>query len=203
MTKRNPVPQVGRPRDASLDQKTMDATWDLLQERPLAKLTIQEIAERAGTTRPAIYRRWNSIDEIVIDAFLNSISEKVIIPEDYDPPDQFRFYVKKLTAVLNSGTGRVIAEIVGRAQSDPDLMARFKSGFLVPRRLHGYQIIERGQALGVFRSDLPPNLVMDLYAGPIYYRAFFQLEAADEAYAEQLADSVLAVLERPGQGGSV
>ena len=53
--------------DDDLDGRIMEAAWHLLADKSLASLTIREIAECAGTSRPAIYRRWNSVEEVAID----------------------------------------------------------------------------------------------------------------------------------------
>ncbi|WP_371255978.1 TetR-like C-terminal domain-containing protein [Paracoccus sp. J39] len=83
--------------------------------------------------------------------------------------------------------GRVIAELLGRAQSDEALMAAFHRGFLVPRRNHARELIARGRADGVFRADLDLDLIIDLYAGPIYFRAFAKHAPLDRDFAEGLA----------------
>lgn len=59
----------GRPR-AGLDEVTLDAVIDLLIEKGARGLTIEGVAKRAGTTRPAIYRRWPNLDEL-LSAALN------------------------------------------------------------------------------------------------------------------------------------
>ena len=50
----------GRPRDPRIDEAVLRAAAELVEEVGYADLTIAAIAERAGTTKPAIYRRWPS-----------------------------------------------------------------------------------------------------------------------------------------------
>ena len=57
----------GRPMDKGLDRRITEAAWDLVRDSSLNAVTIQQIAKRAGVSRPAIYRRWSSAPEIVID----------------------------------------------------------------------------------------------------------------------------------------
>ena len=47
-----------RRRGAELENALLDATWEEIVERGYAAMTIESVAERAGTSRPVIYRRW-------------------------------------------------------------------------------------------------------------------------------------------------
>ncbi len=184
----------GRPKDDHLDRQITDAAWRLLADRPLAALTINEIAACAGTSRPAVYRRWNSVEEIVIDAFLTAVEDEVPTPREEHSPDALREYIASLTRFLSSRVGRVTAEILGRAQSDPALMERFHDGFLRRRRAHGRSLVEQGQRAGYFRTDFDSELIIDLYAGPIYFRAFSRHAPLDEEFARDLAEIVLSAI---------
>ena len=48
-------PPNGRPRDPRIDEAVLRAAADLVVEVGYADLTIAAIAERAGTSKPAIY----------------------------------------------------------------------------------------------------------------------------------------------------
>src|ERR1700722_20923204 len=57
-----------RRRGATLEHALLDAAWEELQESGYAKLTMERVAERAGTSRAVIYRRWRNRSELVIAA---------------------------------------------------------------------------------------------------------------------------------------
>ena len=59
---------VGRKRDQLLDAKILDATLDVLAEVGASSLTMEFVAARAGSGKGAIYRRWESKSDLVIDA---------------------------------------------------------------------------------------------------------------------------------------
>jgi AcrR family transcriptional regulator len=66
--------QTGRPahatrrRGATLEHALLDAAWEELQTSGYAKLTMERVAERAGTSRAVLYRRWRNRSELVIAA---------------------------------------------------------------------------------------------------------------------------------------
>jgi len=185
--------------DEELGARVLSATWALLAEKSLSELTLNEIAGAAGTSRPALYRRWNSVEAIVIDAFLAMVEDEVPTPGIAEPTRALQEYIVSLARFLQGRVGRVIAELLGRAQNDGALMAAFHQGFLVPRRIHARELIERGQVAGVFRRDLDLDLIIDLYAGPIYFRAFSKHAPLDRDFADRLARLVVDTL-RPSGG---
>jgi AcrR family transcriptional regulator len=65
----------GRPRDQAIDAAVVAAAVAVLNEEGIEAVTFARVAERAGTSRPALYRRFGSHDELVIAA-LRSIAER-------------------------------------------------------------------------------------------------------------------------------
>jgi AcrR family transcriptional regulator len=57
-----------RRRGEALEHALLDAAWDELQEAGYARLTMEAVADRAGTSRAVLYRRWRSRPDLVIAA---------------------------------------------------------------------------------------------------------------------------------------
>ena len=55
-----------RRRGVVLETALLDAAWTELQEAGYAGLTMEAVAERAGTSRAVLYRRWRNRPELVI-----------------------------------------------------------------------------------------------------------------------------------------
>ena len=60
--------QTGRPRDTQIDDAVLRATVELLERDGYLQLTIANVAARAGTSKPAIYRRWPTKAHLVHEA---------------------------------------------------------------------------------------------------------------------------------------
>jgi AcrR family transcriptional regulator len=58
-----------RRRGAALEHALLDAAWEELQTSGYAKLTMERVAERAGTSRAVIYRRWPNRAALAIAAW--------------------------------------------------------------------------------------------------------------------------------------
>src|ERR1700678_3534663 len=65
------VPHSGgrtRRRGEALEAALLDAAWAELQAVGYASLTFEAVADRAGTSRAVLYRRWRNRTELVIAA---------------------------------------------------------------------------------------------------------------------------------------
>ena len=61
---------VGRPRDASIDDRLLSVTRELLMEVGWDELSMRLVAARAGVGRSSLNRRWSSKAELVLHAIL-------------------------------------------------------------------------------------------------------------------------------------
>lgn len=60
----------GRPRDASIDERVLAATRELLLEVGWDDLSVRLVAMRAGVGRSSLARRWSSKAELILHAIL-------------------------------------------------------------------------------------------------------------------------------------
>lgn len=61
-----------RRRGRELEEALLDAAWDELVEHGYAGFTMDGVAQRAGTSRPVLYRRWPDRHHLVRDAVLHA-----------------------------------------------------------------------------------------------------------------------------------
>lgn len=61
---------AGRPRDASIDERVLSVTRELLVEVGWDELSMRLVAARAGVGRSSLNRRWSSKAELVLHAIL-------------------------------------------------------------------------------------------------------------------------------------
>ena len=74
------------------------------------------------------------------------------------------------------GDGGLIAE----QERHPELIEAFRRSVLLPRCAIGRALVERGQRRGDLRSDIDPEAVLDLFAGPFLARVFAGLDTGPE-----------------------
>ena len=73
----------GRPRDAAVDQRVLDAAWDLLLTGGYAGLNMDEVADRAAVAKTTLYRRWPTKDHLAVAVVTRTI-QPVAVPDTGD-----------------------------------------------------------------------------------------------------------------------
>ena len=58
----------GRPRDSGREAEILEVVASLLAERGYEAVTFEEVARRAGASKPTLYRRWKSKRDMVVAA---------------------------------------------------------------------------------------------------------------------------------------
>ncbi|MGH2498216.1 MAG: TetR/AcrR family transcriptional regulator [Ktedonobacteraceae bacterium] len=184
--------KAGRPRSAESHQAILQATIELLTEEGFESMSIEAIAARAGVGKTTIYRRWATKADLVIDALEILRSEVPLIDTGDLRSD--------LIAVLQSGWQQtpsyleaLTLKMVGELKSNPEVFKAFYARLVVPRSQQFASMIERAKARGQIRSDIAPEFVVDLVAGPILFRTLFTslVTSTPADYPKQVVDAIL------------
>src|SRR5262245_46294538 len=74
-SERNRARRPGRPRSAAAHEAIRRAALTLFIEQGPEAMSIEAVAANAGVGKAAIYRRWQSKEELVIDAVIEVFAE--------------------------------------------------------------------------------------------------------------------------------
>ena len=184
---------VGRPRDRRIDDSVLAATADLLEEVGYLRLTVGAIAERAGTTKPAIYRRWPTKAHLVHEAVFPLGGRAGAIPEGNDLRSDIRALVAVGLELLGRPAARaalpgLMAEMSADSTLHADVLGRFAIGSW------GWlqQRIEAAMGRGEVRSDVQPSTVLELIAGSTFVATAVRPRSElGPAWVEGVVDIVL------------
>lgn len=121
--------ELGRPRDRRIDGAVLAATVELLGESGYATLSVDAIAQRAGTSKPAIYRRWPSKAHLVHEAAF-PIGAATELPDTGALDSDIREMLRRTVAVLSTPAARaalpgLLAEMAADTTLHAALLERF------------------------------------------------------------------------------
>jgi hypothetical protein len=105
-----------------------------------------------------------------------------------------------VSGLLRGRRGRLLAEIIGEAQADPELLEGFRARFLAVWRVAARELIERGKMSGEFDRNLDIELALDLLYGPVCYRLLVGHLPLDHGFVEALPKLVSRALAQGGSG---
>ncbi len=159
------VVDFGRPRDPRIDGAVLRATVELLAETGYSELLVSAIAERAGTSKPAIYRRWPGKAHLVHEAVF-PIGAATAIPDTGSLTEDLREMVRRTMAVLTTPAARAaLPGLVGEMAADSTLHAALLERFadIITGGLAEW--LERAAARGQVRADMTAADLAEAIAG--------------------------------------
>ena len=148
------VVDFGRPRDPRIDAAVLRATVELLAETGYSRLLVAAIAARAGTSKPAIYRRWPSKAHLVHEAVF-PIGAATAIPDTGSLPEDLREMVRRSAAFLTTPAARAaLPGLVGEMAADPTLHSALLERFAGIIGGGLAELLKRAAARGEVRGDV-------------------------------------------------
>ena len=194
--------RVGRPRNPQIDTAVVRATLAVLGESGYGRLTLDEVARRAGTTKPAIYRRWSSRQRLVLAALGQRLGE-ARAPDTGCTLCDLDECLKLFVAAFRRMPPGVIGPLFADCAGDRELRAAFMTTLFDPPRAAVRETLERAHARGDLREEVDLELVLDLVGSLVHYRALFghaptsdvDIESAVEALLQGIATDYPSLLE--------
>ncbi|MEU0113516.1 TetR/AcrR family transcriptional regulator [Streptomyces bobili] len=210
MQSRTPAGRTGRPRSAAADTAILSATRQALVELGWSKLTLGDVATRAGVAKTTLYRRWSGKNELVVDAVAELFGE-LELPDRGSLAADIEGVVLQFAAILarpeaKSGLMAVVAE----STRDDALRERIRASIVDPQK----DLVLEGRARAQTRGELPPeadpqaasrtvDLIFDMVAGAVVHRTLVSAEPADEEWVSDFTRVLLHGLAAtpPGPSG--
>ncbi|HJC60560.1 MAG TPA: TetR/AcrR family transcriptional regulator [Candidatus Dietzia intestinigallinarum] len=159
----------GRPPEPGHDEKIIQATLRLIdQDKPV---TVNAVVAGSGVSRAALYRRWNSLTDLMADA----LNHGRATPEVDITDDLKRTLLEMLFERLDEARGmgypqRRFRKRLELVMADRDLQWAYWNSH-VTRRRHGMiEALRAGVDRGEFRADLDVESALDAMLGVIYYQ---------------------------------
>ncbi|MER6680809.1 TetR/AcrR family transcriptional regulator [Streptomyces olivaceoviridis] len=201
MQSRTPARRTGRPRSAAADTAILAATREALVELGWSKLTLGDVATRAGVAKTTLYRRWAGKNELVVDA-VAELFDELELPDRGSLAADIEGVVLQFAAILarpeaKSGLMAVVAE----ATRDDALRERVRAS-IVDRQM---RLVLEGRARAQCRGELPPepdpgesartvDLIFDVVAGAVVHRTLVSGKPADEDWVRSFTRLLLSGL---------
>lgn len=174
--------RTGRPRDLTIDDAVLDATVEVLSHAGYARLTLEEVARRAGTTKPSIYRRWPSRQHLVLEALARRLDFAAVrMPDSGCVVCDLIGGVGVFSTVFRRVPPGVLGALLADCGGHPALHTACMSTLFEPPRHAVGALVDRAKARGDLRADLDRELAVDLLGSLVHYRAVFGHAPTDAA----------------------
>jgi AcrR family transcriptional regulator len=178
---------LGRPRDPRIDDAVLRATVELLGTSGYADLSVDAIAKRAATSKPAIYRRWPSKAHLVHEAVF-PISEATELPDTGWLEGDVREMVRRSTGVLTTPAARAaMPGLLAEMATDPTLHSKLLDRFGDVTSLGMTERLDDAAKRGEVRTDVSAADLVEAIAGMALMAIITGNHALDDAWVERTA----------------
>jgi AcrR family transcriptional regulator len=169
-------PGGGRPRDPDVEQRALEATRLIYGESGKSQVTFANVAARAGVGKPALYRRWYSPEDLLMDA-LRQIPLPPGIEDLGDAQAELAVYARDLMRLYVSPDGaallRLTTEFHEQTEAFPQLLAQVSDGMIALAAT----VIDRAVGRGEPVPQLPAETIMEVLTGAMLSHTMIRLHA--------------------------
>ena len=182
------LPARGRPRSADRTPAILAAVIQLIDEDGYDRLTIQDVADRAGVGLATIYRRWPTKQDLVVEALRAKV---VDLPDTGDTRADLLAIFTRMAHSFEGSGAQLVPGCLAVARDEPEILQALRDNALCGVRDHLRKLIAR--EVGPDDPDL--DLRVDFGPGVLLQRAMLLGEPMDDPAAlARLVDVTL----RPG-----
>ncbi|MGW3410563.1 TetR/AcrR family transcriptional regulator [Streptomyces sp. NPDC000888] len=199
MQSRTSAPHTtGRPRSAAADAAILEATRAALVELGWSKLTLGDVATRAGVAKTTLYRRWAGKNELVVDA-VAELFDELELPDRGSLAADIEGVVLQFAAILSRPEAKTaLMAVVAESTRDEPLRERIRTSIVDRQKC----LVLEGRARAQLRGELPPetdpvtaartaDLIFDVVAGAVVHRTLVSAEPADEKWVQSFTRVLL------------
>lgn len=183
---------------AGVTDGIVEAVLDELAEVGFGRLTMDGVARRARAGKAALYRRWSSKQEMVLDVVANiSVPMAETTPSQDLADDVARLVHGVADWLTDARMSRIVPDLVAEAMRNPELAVALTERLGSARRSYGQAVIDAAITRGEVSSDVDSAYVLDLIAAPVFWRICGRRERVTPQYLERVVDTVLHALGLP------
>ncbi|MCB2175302.1 MAG: TetR/AcrR family transcriptional regulator C-terminal ligand-binding domain-containing protein [Actinomycetales bacterium] len=185
-----PAPRRGRGRRPADEVRAdvLRAVGAILLDEGLGGLTFERVARESGVSKTTLYKWWPSAGALALDGYFHAVEDTLAFPDTGDIRADVTAQLRSFVALMTrTPAGRLLTELIGQAQTDPDLAVQYRRLYSSQRRRLAVDRFRAAQQVGQLRADVDPQVLVDQLWGAVYHR----LLVPDEPVGEELADALV------------
>ena len=200
------TPRRGRGRRPADEVRAdvLRTVGELLLREGMAAVTFDGIARASGVSKTTIYKWWPSAGALALDGYFHAVEPMLAFEDTGDIRADLTRQLHSFARVMTqTAGGRVLTEIIGRAQSDADLARAYRELYSSERRRLAVARMQKAVEAGQIRGDVDLQVLVDQLWGAVYHRLLIPDEPVTEAFVDALIDNLLRGIQQPRPAGRV
>lgn len=189
----------GRPRQADISIRLVQSFAELVPQVGYSQLTVEQLVRHAGTSKPAFYRRFSDMSELVPLILQSQFGTDEDVDTGSIVTDLLVIQLRQCALFDHALTRSALAGYLDYISMRPDAAAPFVNGYIAPRRAYTSVLLARAVERGEIAPYDDPAYVADLLTGPVLMRGL--MPGMPRIDGSLVAKTVATVLDSIGYAG--
>ncbi|GAA1097712.1 TetR/AcrR family transcriptional regulator [Nocardiopsis composta] len=166
------------------------------------RLSIEAVAKRAGVGKTAVYRRWKSKLEMVIDVVSAAAEQVTPVPDTGSLDGDVRELIGAAVHALRHPLAlQIVPDLLAEAARSPEIAATLEGALRRTQREIGRVVIRSAVERGELPAGTDPEFALDVILGPVYWRLAVIRDELRPDHLDLLARGAVAALAQAGPAG--
>lgn len=181
-----PRPRPGG-RSARVVAAVHAATLELLTEIGYDNLQLSDVAKRAQVNKTTVYRRWPTKAALVADLLARFTESNVATPDTGSLQADLEQLLSDIVTALSDRAIRAVLYAALTGADDRDDVRTTQTRFWEERFRRSGAVVDRAITRGEIPPGTDPRAVLEMAAGPVYFRALFTADAITPDHLSETA----------------
>jgi len=179
-----------------ITQAIREAVVTELAATGYGRLSIEAVARQAGVAKTAIYRRWSSKLELVLDIVTEVAGQRVPLLDTGSLRGDLEMLLRVLAHALQHPlASQIIPDLLAEAARNPQIAETLHDALRANQRDIAEQLLSRAVDRGELKPGIDPDLAVDLIIGPLYWRLAVARNSLPKTYLQSLVTVTIAALK--------
>ena len=194
--------KIGRRRGVRLEDAILDAAWAELAERGYPGLTQEGVAQRAGTSRPVLSRRWPSRTALAMAALARHLAQNpIVVPDLGSVRDELCLLLRRMSDRARPDMIRLVfdmqTDLADKRSSLAEMRAHLRAQTVEPDVMQ--TILARATDRGDIAADRLTPRIVALPTDLARHEALMTFAPLSDEAIREIVDEVFLPLVRPGE----
>jgi AcrR family transcriptional regulator len=174
-------------RSARVRESILAAALSELIESGYAALSVEAVASRAGVNKTTIYRRWPTLDDLLVDALMDWSHDALPAMDTGSIETDLLALGGQLADVLNAGVGRQVVALVLTAGLRSDHLREATRRYFDHQAVRAIPTVNQAIDRGELPANTDANALLTTFRAPLFYRLVTTGDPIDEELIAQAA----------------
>ncbi|WP_080640703.1 TetR/AcrR family transcriptional regulator [Salinispora arenicola] len=177
-----------------------DAVMQELAVVGYARLSIEAVARRAGVSKSAVYRRWSSKLDLVLEIVGSVVGKRVQLPDAGSLTGDLQLVCMTMCRALRHPlASQIIPDLLAEAARNPQIGRTLHEALRTYQEAMGERLINRAIVRGELPGGVDYSFATDLIVGPVYWRLAVARMPLEPDEVPRLASAMVGALRAVGE----